>query len=34
MCGLVGAVLVDFDGVYDPNLVNDRLVLGMKRLDS
>jgi DNA invertase Pin-like site-specific DNA recombinase len=30
MCGLVGAVLVDFDGVYDPNLVNDRLVLGMK----
>src|SRR5215467_1386302 len=30
MCGLVGAVLVDFDGVYDPNLVNDRLLLGMK----
>jgi len=28
MCGLVGAVLVDFDGVYDPNLVNDRLLLG------
>ena len=23
--GMVGAVLVDFDGVYDPNLVNDRL---------
>jgi len=30
MCGLVGAVLLDFDGVYDPNLVNDRLLLGMK----
>jgi excisionase family DNA binding protein len=30
MCGLVGAALVDFDGVYDPNLVNDRLLLGMK----
>src|ERR1700730_15170223 len=30
MCGLVDAVLVDFDGVYDPNLVNDRLLLGMK----
>ena len=30
MCGLVGAVVVDFDGVYDPNLVNDRLLLGMK----
>src|SRR5712692_6318825 len=30
MCGLVGAVLVDFDGFYDPNLVNDRLLLGMK----
>ena len=30
MCGLVGAGLVDFDGVYDPNLVNDRLLLGMK----
>ena len=23
-------MLVDFDGVYDPNLVNDRLLLGMK----
>ncbi len=30
LCGLAGAVLVDFDGVYDPNLVNDRLLLGMK----
>jgi DNA invertase Pin-like site-specific DNA recombinase len=31
LCGMVGAVLVDFDGVYDPNLVNDRLLLGMNR---
>src|ERR1700730_9446723 len=30
LCGMIGAVLVDFDGVYDPNLVNDRLLLGMK----
>jgi DNA invertase Pin-like site-specific DNA recombinase len=30
LCGMVGAILVDFDGVYDPNLVNDRLLLGLK----
>jgi excisionase family DNA binding protein len=30
LCGIVGAVVVDFDGVYDPNLVNDRLLLGVK----
>jgi len=30
LCGMVGAVLVDFDGVYDPNIVNDRLLLGLK----
>src|SRR5450432_2535248 len=30
LCGMVGAVLVDFDGVYDPNLVNGRLLLGLK----
>lgn len=29
-CGLVGTVLVDEDGVYDPRLPNDRLLLGMK----
>jgi DNA invertase Pin-like site-specific DNA recombinase len=29
LCGMVGAVLVDLDGVYDPNLINDRL-LGLK----
>jgi hypothetical protein len=30
LCGMTGAVLVDFDGIYDPNLVNDRLLLGLK----
>jgi DNA invertase Pin-like site-specific DNA recombinase len=30
LCGMVGAVLVDLDGVYDPTLTNDRLLLGMK----
>jgi excisionase family DNA binding protein len=29
-CGLVGTILVDEDGVYDPRLPNDRLLLGMK----
>lgn len=29
-CGLVGCLLADEDGVYDPRLVNDRLLLGMK----
>jgi DNA invertase Pin-like site-specific DNA recombinase len=29
-CALVGSVLVDEDGVYDPRSVNDRLLLGMK----
>jgi len=30
LCGMVGAVVVDLDGVYDPTLTNDRLLLGMK----
>jgi DNA invertase Pin-like site-specific DNA recombinase len=30
LCGMVGAVVVDADGVYDPNIVNDRLLLGLK----
>ena len=30
LCGMVGAVVVDFDGIYDPNIVNDRLLLGLK----
>jgi excisionase family DNA binding protein len=29
-CGLVGTLLVDEDGVYDPRHPNDRLLLGMK----
>jgi DNA invertase Pin-like site-specific DNA recombinase len=29
-CALVGCLLIDEDGVYDPRLVNDRLLLGMK----
>ena len=27
---MVGAVVVDLDGIYDPTLTNDRLLLGMK----
>jgi len=30
LCGLVHAVLIDFDGVYDPCVLNDRLLLGLK----
>src|SRR3546814_16037457 len=30
VCGLVGAGVIDFDGVYDPGRRNDRLLLGMK----
>jgi DNA invertase Pin-like site-specific DNA recombinase len=30
LCGMVGAVVVDPDGVYDPGLINDRLLLGLK----
>src|SRR6187397_1494683 len=29
-CGLVGTLLVDEEGVYDPRSINDRLLLGMK----
>jgi DNA invertase Pin-like site-specific DNA recombinase len=29
-CGLVGTILVDEDGIYDPRQPNDRLLLGMK----
>lgn len=29
-CGVVGALLIDEHGVYDPRLTNDRLLLGMK----
>jgi DNA invertase Pin-like site-specific DNA recombinase len=29
-CDLVGTLIADEDGVYDPSLPNDRLLLGMK----
>ena len=29
-CGLVGCLIADEDGLYDPRLPNDRLLLGMK----
>ncbi|MGX8009752.1 recombinase family protein [Mesorhizobium sp. ORM8.1] len=29
-CGLVGTIIVDGDGIYDPRHPNDRLLLGMK----
>ena len=29
-CGVVGVLLIDGDGIYDPRQINDRLVLGMK----
>jgi len=30
LCGLVNAILIDEDGIYDPRHPNDRLLLGMK----
>lgn len=30
LCGLAGTRVIDTDGVYDPRLPNDRLLLGMK----
>ena len=30
LCGLVGALLIDPEGVYDPRFSNDRLLLGLK----
>src|SRR6201997_449250 len=29
-CGLVGAIIIDEDGTYEPRHPNDRLLLGMK----
>jgi DNA invertase Pin-like site-specific DNA recombinase len=34
LCGMVGAVVVDPDGVYDPGIINDRLLLGLNRPDT
>jgi len=31
LCGLTSTLLADEDGVYDPSVFNDRLVLGLKR---
>lgn len=30
LCALTGALVIDLDGVYDPRLMNDRLLLGLK----
>ena len=30
LCALVNTLVVDHDGVYDPRLINDRLLLGLK----
>ncbi len=30
LCALVGTLVVDADGVYEPRLINDRLLLGLK----
>ena len=29
-CSVVGSLLIDADGVYDPNEINDRLLFGME----
>ena len=30
LCALVGTLVIDADGIYDPRLLNDRLLLGLK----
>lgn len=30
LCALVGTLVIDGDGVYEPRLINDRLLLGLK----
>lgn len=30
LCGLVGSLVIDPDGVYDPRIINDRLLLGLR----
>jgi DNA invertase Pin-like site-specific DNA recombinase len=34
LCGMLGTVLADHDGMYDPSLINDRLLLGLKGIMS
>jgi DNA invertase Pin-like site-specific DNA recombinase len=29
-CSMVGTLIIDFDGIYDPRVLNDRLLLGLK----
>jgi DNA invertase Pin-like site-specific DNA recombinase len=31
LCGVAGTLVVDPEGAYDPRIVNDRLLLGLKR---
>jgi DNA invertase Pin-like site-specific DNA recombinase len=30
LCAMAGTLLIDHDGIYDPSLLNDRLLLGLK----
>ena len=30
LCALAGSLVIDLDGAYDPRLINDRLLLGLK----
>jgi excisionase family DNA binding protein len=30
LCGLMNTLIIDADGIYDPRLLNDRLLLGLK----
>jgi DNA invertase Pin-like site-specific DNA recombinase len=30
LCALVNTLVIDHDGIYDPRLINDRLLLGLK----
>jgi DNA invertase Pin-like site-specific DNA recombinase len=34
ICALTNTLILDEDGIYDPAQFNDRLLLGLKRLDS
>jgi DNA invertase Pin-like site-specific DNA recombinase len=34
LCAMASTLVIDHDGIYDPSLLNDRLLLGLKRLDS
>src|SRR6266702_972148 len=30
LCAMAGTLVIDYDGIYDPSLLNDRLLLGLK----